>query len=768
MTLAEIAGQVCDQFHFEDTTVIPWYGEPRFAEVEGVVFPQEAGVELQVEEGRIRGQEKVLLLPCPSVETPDEAAGLFLKQLARVLDQGETEGLKHIVVPVEDMAGTDDLPEDLGRITAEFLLEHLPTVKTLVLACRMPGNANLIAKEFGSIIRTLREKQSLVPTPDRGGKSTLEPAGEVLAGSFGSWTLTYTVGRRLSDWAEIIIFLPHPTNWMLPQLAVPDAPGYTTVRTDGDARLLCVRQHHCAHHGFFLHVAVVDGALQPGDRLQVTLGDQSQGSPGIRAQNLAQRGQIWRIMGDLEDVVDVPEGHGGHFLKALADSPVFDVVAGPPAIYHLLTSSDVVVGEPFDAVVRVDDQAGNLCENLAARYTISLPGGLGMPVSLQPEDRGHVRLEGLSLAAPGLYRLPLLDENGQELAASNPIRCHEQAPARRIYWGDLHMHSELSDGVGAPEEIYHYAREAAALDLAALGDHDTFLVEGDRWPRVIELANQWYRPGEFVTLVGYEYTERRYGGDRNVYYREDSGPLLSCSTEEYRHPDQLYAALRARAGEALVIPHCCVSAGSFSYSEADLCPLAEIYSTHGNSEAYPNDRPLHTYFRHYNLYGPPAAYTEAQSRGLRMGVIGGSDDHGGQPGWSYSWHDYRGGIMGVGMDQLTRQSLWEALWARRTIATTGERIILDMCVSGRGIGEEGEISEQPYVEIEAHGTAKIDMVELLRDEQIIHCFHGTGWDEYFSFVDLHWEGGEAAYRCRLTQADGEQAWTSPTWVKWVK
>jgi hypothetical protein len=56
------------------------------------------------------------------------------------------------------------------------------------------------------------------------------------------------------------------------------------------------------------------------------------------------------------------------------------------------------------------------------------------------------------------------------------------------------------------------------------------------------------------------------------------------------------------------------------------------------------------------------------------------------------------------------------------------------------------------------------MIELLRNEEIIHCFHGNSGDEECIYIDNKWDGKETWYRCRLTQADGERAWTSPIWI----
>ena len=68
-----------------------------------------------------------------------------------------------------------------------------------------------------------------------------------------------------------------------------------------------------------------------------------------------------------------------------------------------------------------------------------------------------------------MVRLRATGPNGLS-AESNPMLVTREGP--RILWGDLHGHSNFSDGTGLPEDYYRYARDVAALDVAALTDHD--------------------------------------------------------------------------------------------------------------------------------------------------------------------------------------------------------------------------------------------------------------------------------------------------------
>jgi len=72
--------------------------------------------------------------------------------------------------------------------------------------------------------------------------------------------------------------------------------------------------------------------------------------------------------------------------------------------------------------------------------------------------------------SPGILRVHALAAPGGFAAESNPLVVLPQTP--RVLWGDLHGHSNLSDGSGSAEDYFRYARDIAGLDLAVLTDHD--------------------------------------------------------------------------------------------------------------------------------------------------------------------------------------------------------------------------------------------------------------------------------------------------------
>lgn len=177
-------------------------------------------------------------------------------------------------------------------------------------------------------------------------------------------------------------------------------------------------------------------------------------------------------------------------------------------------------------------------------------------------------------------------------------------PEEKLYWGEIHTHTALSDGNGSPEENFQIAR--SHLDFWAMADHaydpEVFNFDyrtrgpareilNDRWGEVQDLCRSHEDPGRFIPLLAYEWTNYRYG-HHNVYYLDYDQPIRMPPTLP-----ELYDSLRNV--EALVIPHhggypVGICGKDWDFHDDDLSPFVEIYSLHGSSEEPDGIRPLLT------------------------------------------------------------------------------------------------------------------------------------------------------------------------------
>ena len=102
------------------------------------------------------------------------------------------------------------------------------------------------------------------------GQVTLEPQTPVVAGKFGTWTLTYTVGTLgIDSNGQIKVAMRVVSDWGAPQFDKPLAEGYSTAVTDGAAKL-CVSwqpRGYIRPRTKAVVIDIYDGSLSPCDTI---------------------------------------------------------------------------------------------------------------------------------------------------------------------------------------------------------------------------------------------------------------------------------------------------------------------------------------------------------------------------------------------------------------------------------------------------------------------------------------------------------------------
>ena len=321
---------------------------------------------------------------------------------------------------------------------------------------------------------------------------------------------------------------------------------------------------------------------------------------------------------------------------------------------------------------------------------------------------------------------------------------------RSFYFGDLHVHTAASaDGYSSdigPElgrdcsygrvcgealKIVESAR-AAGLDFMAITDHSNGPKAGDprAWAEVVGVVLDGNDPaGGFITLAGSEvHFASPDGGElghQSLYFfgtNEDLRGLQMSDTQfdgertdldcEDRWP--WMAQLQERFGPAMLVPHhpAAIGTGVVDWSCYDRSwqPVVEVYSHHGNSLRMDADYdPLVNGTAekgtvHYAL-GPEGRCGEQPTPGF----FASTDNHDSLPGSTCASVGYRyaGGVAVVVLDEgerLSRQAIYDALYDRRTYATSGPMIpaLVDYYSEGVWIGTSGwELPMSPGEELEA-------------------------------------------------------------------
>jgi hypothetical protein len=353
----------------------------------------------------------------------------------------------------------------------------------------------------------------------------------------------------------------------------------------------------------------------------------------------------------------------------------------------------------------------------------------------------------------------------------------------RIYFGDPHSHSILSDAkTGHPDQVLSLAREPFGLDFAVVSDHSEMgRLQHAEYAEIRALARAFTEPGRFLSFSGFEWTAGSRYGHRVVLFKQDETPQLAFSSPEGDTIEELYAL--ARAHDGLMSPHHTAHAtwGRWNpdHHDAQVEPNFEICSWHGRFEFYGNPW-------EGRRQVPGHQYQDQLRRGRKVGVMGASDTHHLQPG--------EGGLTAVLAESLDRGPVFEAVRRRRIYATTGDKIVLEFAANGAPMGEEIESAGDVELKVRVEGTSALDRVEIVKD--LVDTFaavrieqNPAGADGVFMLYDPATpEGGERldrddmsrlrftrrdrgapgrehAYYVRVTQTNGQQAWSSPIWVR---
>jgi hypothetical protein len=302
------------------------------------------------------------------------------------------------------------------------------------------------------------------------------------------------------------------------------------------------------------------------------------------------------------------------------------------------------------------------------------------------------------------------------------------------YYGDLHNHCGISYGHGSLEDAYLNAREQ--LDFCSVTGHALWpdMPEPDEtiqhiidfheagfarlrecWPEVQRVAEAHHRDGEFVTFLSFE-MHSCADGDYTVLYEGSRGDILEV--EGLADLRGRLQDLKGQGISAIAFPH------HIGYRQGqrginwrtftkEFSPVVEIISMHGCSEADENTRPfLHT-------MGPSDHGSTMQyglSRGHFFGVIGSTDHHSAHPG------SYGHGRTGLWARARTRAAIWEALWERRTVALTGDRIALQLAVNGSPMGTTVAPVQRRQIAFHATGGAPIDCVDVVKNGELFRRF----------------------------------------------
>ncbi len=493
------------------------------------------------------------------------------------------------------------------------------------------------------------------------GEATLEPVGRFEAGSFASFTLTYTAGPfGIDDSGGLKISFRTTSDIGKPQFVDPGAPNYTTAEASNGAALhLVFDRINIRPWVLTLYVRAVGGFLREGERIVIRFGDTRQGGPGIRLQTNTEAGFSFKVYVDAFATYDFVE---------LPGSPAIDIVPGPVDRWRAVMPTLRRPNEPFRLSLIKLDRWGNVgaVGEGNFRFVPSRPVR-GLPERLSiGRDEARAALDGLTVDTPGDVWIDLVETSGLTIQ-SNPLRV--AAGTSASYWADFHGQSGETVGTGTARDYFRFARDDAALDVVGHQGND-FQITNAFWDELNQLTREFDETARLVAMPGYEWSGNTgVGGDRNVFFRQEGRVIHRSShalVEDGRDGNtachtvaELFSALQGK--DAVAFAHVGGRYADLALGhDGRIERSVEIHSTWGTFEWL-----LHDAFR----------------LGYRVGVACNSDDHKGRPGLASPGASLFGAIGGLTclfLPELSRDAVFAALRRRHHYGTTGARLHLDV------------------------------------------------------------------------------------------
>lgn len=530
----------------------------------------------------------------------------------------------------------------------------------------------------------------------------------------------------------------------------------------------------------------VDKGLGKGTNIQFTI-------QNTLVQSIAENEK------KIEISFEFPDGK----LLVVEEPPTINIIHSNTENVELIAPSMTTLNDPFKIFIRVEDKYHNLIENFNETIKLYKKDKSGnrtylKSLKFKETDGGFYKYDKITRNKPGLFYIEAEYQNKYYI--SNPIICEKRRSNKRIYWGYIHGHTNKSDGMRSPEEYFKNLKRAG-LDFGTNTEHDHLYETSEKdFKEIKEIVENNNVENEFITIFGYEYGTWYTGyGDICIYYKDNSLPILRSEINKYNSTIKINRNLEPYYRKVLMIGHhTALKPGyrNWEYFNNKLERLVEIYSSWGNQEnSYEDGNPLPPRYKFFG-YGPFArkrgailgrerSYVQdALQRGYKLGFTAGGDDHLGlYPSGDIDMDNgiYPPGIMAVWAEDLTRESIWNALINRKCYGTTGPRIIIKFSLQNYTMGDIIEMSENPSFEssrefkIKIISPLNVERVQIIRNKKVIK--HFTGGTNLFEekledleslkniFLD-HIQKNEkfVYYYVRILLEENNMAWTSPIWI----
>ena len=341
----------------------------------------------------------------------------------------------------------------------------------------------------------------------------------------------------------------------------------------------------------------------------------------------------------------------------------------------------------------------------------------------------------------------------------------------QLYFGQLHAHTNISDGAGSVEEAFEHASQVDNLDFLAVTDHsNSFDNEGnsqvDLGADLTGISSEWAQghaaaeevtDEDFVGLYGFEMTWSDGFGHINTFntpgFESRSNSEFgnkSGSTEGYQN----YYDKLVEVGSSLSqFNHPGTTFGDFqdfAFYDPQVDQRITLIEV-GNGEGAIGSS---GYFPSYEYY------TRALDKGWHVAPTNNQDNHKG------NWGDSNTARSVVLASGLTEEGIYDAIRNYRVYATEDNDLSILYALNGNAMGsilskQENGVTLTAQI-TDPTDTADMKVEVIVNGGLVIGTQTVTGGS---GTVTFHFDSNEYSYYyLRITQADQNIAVTAPVWT----
>lgn len=328
-----------------------------------------------------------------------------------------------------------------------------------------------------------------------------------------------------------------------------------------------------------------------------------------------------------------------------------------------------------------------------------------------------------------------------------------------LYFGQLHAHTDISNGAGSVEEAFQYASQVDGLDFFAVTDHSDSFDNADMGTidaNGADISADWaagkqaaasVTNGDFVGLFGFEMT---WPEDKQL------GHISTFNTPGWQTRDQADFENVPTALENYYRALASVPGSVNQFNHPD--------TVHGDFERFDHYSPQYdAAVSLLEVAGEDGVvdceyYDLALDKGWHVAPTNNQNNHKGQ------WGDASEARTVVLAKSLTEEALYDAMKNRRVYATQDSDLTVYYQLNGAVMGSILPKSEEAEIAVFLSDPTDeaIGNVEVVTDGGAVLVSEHV--ETPSQVLELSASGGHSYYYLRITQPDGDVAVTAPVWM----